>query len=105
MEAGRRGPSPSGLGVDPASHPLFQPLEELGDQPAVLWGGVNGPQLSEGHLTSDPEPLQHMSLDSALPPVGISPWEIIRDVHHDSWSRTAAAAFFVTLKTAPTQCP
>lgn len=65
----------------------------------MLWGGgagVNWSKLSEGLWIQIQKSLRQASLDSALPWVGLSPWEIGR---HDSRSRMSIAASFVMLKT------
>lgn len=65
----------------------------------VFRGSLNQPKLSEGCLASDSASF-HVSRASALPFVGTSRWEIVRDVHHDSRSRMSTAAFFITLEHA-----
>lgn len=53
-EAGGWCPSSSGVGVGPPI-PHSSSFRSGGDQPAVPWGGENGPNLSEGHSVSDLE--------------------------------------------------
>lgn len=70
---GLGGGAPALLASDPPSC-LPGSLARAGS----AWSGVQRPKLSQGHLASDAEALAQASFESALPSVGISPWERTR---------------------------